>query len=478
MTHRFDAKVTIVPLGDPDASGAPAFSRFDADGGADASADAGANADANAGADADADAGADAGASRTRATTRTPRPLRRSPRRTTCALAYEQGDGTATTPHGEPFAFESLAWAADGNVAWLPHELLANTHPFQFQTTLFPSVSVVDLQARAEVQTNPNDPNGVVAGRKNLFAAINILDGTGNTSILSQPCAAVMHPNGDVAYVLACASEDLLVFDVNAGIAIDLIRGLPGDHPVGIAMDDAGQRVFVLDDESADPADGGAPLRSKSLTVIDIAGGSLVAHAKVVGGPFALVAKDPVDGAMREGLRAFTRANSTKGTLATTGNFWMSCNGCHLDGFVTANTMFFEHMAPADPTKDALIGHTGLRDFFSKSPAPNAPADSPFDPHDALVAFEEMAASRRIAPERSATGRSDPSNPSSARRRSRSRSRRSSRATCRSARRGSCRARRSIRRPRATTRRGAASVTPPSTRPGRRARTRTPRSTR
>ena len=130
---------------------------------------------------------------------------------------------------------------------WLPQELLAKTHPFEFQETLFPSVDVVDLSTRAEVQTNPNDPNGVIAGRKNLFDAINLLEPTGNPVVLSQPCAAALHPAGLVGYALACASEDLIVFDLTSGTAIDLLRNLPGDHPVGLGLDeDVGQRLFVV----------------------------------------------------------------------------------------------------------------------------------------------------------------------------------------------------------------------------------------
>jgi len=73
-------------------------------------------------------------------------------------LALEPAQSDDTQPNGAPFAFDALAWAADGNVVWAPHELLANHHPFQFQRTLFPAVSVVDLSARVEVVTDPNDP--------------------------------------------------------------------------------------------------------------------------------------------------------------------------------------------------------------------------------------------------------------------------------------------------------------------------------
>ena len=102
------------------------------------------------------------------------------------------------------------------------------------------------------MQTDPNNPLGVIAGRKLLFGAIDIPDAEGNTSILSEPCAAAMHPNGNVAYAVACASEDFLIFDLTAGIAVHLLRNQPGpatplgDHPVGLALDVPGERAFVL----------------------------------------------------------------------------------------------------------------------------------------------------------------------------------------------------------------------------------------
>jgi YVTN family beta-propeller protein len=291
-------------------------------------------------------------------------------------LADEPASDDPKTPHGKPFAFESLAWAADGDTAWLPHELLAPTRPFQFQTTLFPAVSVVDLGAfRAEVTTNPYDPSGIIAGRKNLFDAINVLDTTGTPQVISQPCAAALHPSGSVGWVLACASEDLVVFDAATGIATDLVRDLPGDHPFGLALDDTAQRLFVISDQS------------HTLLVFDTADGSPVAHTTRRGDPIPLAARDPVDPALRLGLTLFFRANSGKGALATTANDWMACAGCHLDGLVSTNAFFFEALRPADPTKDAQIGHLGLTDVFATAPTPDDPA---FDPHDLLVALRDQ----------------------------------------------------------------------------------------
>jgi predicted CXXCH cytochrome family protein len=301
------------------------------------------------------------------------------------ALADEPFSDPAT-PNGKPFGFESLALTADGHRAWVPHELLAPTHPFVFNQTLFPAISVVDLVGRSEVQTNPNDPAGAISGRKNLFNAIAANDPDGQRAVFSQICAAALHPNGIVAWAIACASEDLLTFSVPAGQLVNTVRSPGGEkcnHPTGLTLDDTGQRLFVLCDQS------------HTLLTFDTANGSPVGHLTLLGSPLSLVASDPVDPELRAGLTLFFRANSSKGTMATTGHNWMSCGGCHLDGFTSNNLRLFESLAPHDPQYDAEMGHgfcgpsaagpcIRLGDHFSTAPTPASPT---FDPHDVLVAL-------------------------------------------------------------------------------------------
>jgi YVTN family beta-propeller protein len=288
-----------------------------------------------------------------------------------------------TVPQGKPFAFDSVAWTVDGNTMWVPHELLAPTHPFQFTETLFPAISVIDFSGRGqEVETDPNDPAGVIAGRKLLFGAITLLDETANVAIVSQPCAVAMHPNGVAAYALACASDDFLTFDLTQGIATAIVRNLPGAHPVGLALDATGARAFVLSDQS------------QTLLTLDLAGGSLLGEASVIDGPLKVVAKDPVDPDLRAGLTAFFSADSSAGSLTTTGNNWISCGGCHLDGFGSPTLRLFESSLVVDEAVNAQIGHTGLVDLFSTAPTFGTPS---FNPHDVLVALEEQGG---LAPDR------------------------------------------------------------------------------
>jgi hypothetical protein len=315
-------------------------------------------------------------------------------------LADQPAAEPLTTPQGRPFSFDGVGWTVDGNTMWVPHELLAPTHPFSFTKTLFPAISVIDFSGPGqEVETDPNDPNGVIAGRKLLFGAINLLDETGNVVIVSDPCAVVMHPNGLAAYALACASDDFLTFDLTQGIAVSILRNLPGAHPVGMALDATGARAFVLSDQS------------KTLVTLDLAGGSLIGGASVLDGPLTVVQKDTVDPDLRAGLTAFFSADSSAGSLTTTGNDWMSCAGCHLDGFGSPTLRLFESSQVVDEAVNAQIGHTGLADLFSTAPTPTSPA---FNPHDVLVALEEQGG---LAPDRTGqdrTGAIDASAPTDA----------------------------------------------------------------
>ncbi len=312
----------------------------------------------------------------------------------TVKLADEPPNADPSVPQGRPFAFESLAFGPDGSTAWVPHQLLASRQPIQFQTTLFPAISVVDLSVvRAEVANDPATAPEVFGGRKLLFGAINLLDATGAASIVSQPCATALHPNGLVAYAVACGSEDLVTFDLGSGTAVDLLRNLPGDHPVGATLDDTGARLFVLSDQS------------QTVVTVDLAGGNPLGRPSLLGEPIKVAARDPLDPELREGLKLFFRANSAKGDLAATGSSWMSCGGCHLDGFVTTNLAFFEALHPVDAKVNAQIGHVGLKDLFSTAPTATEAA---FDPHDVLVAFLEQGG---LAPDRTGARRDGAINP-------------------------------------------------------------------
>lgn len=302
-------------------------------------------------------------------------------------------------PNGKPTGLEGLAVTPDGAYAWVAHELLSTTHPFVFNETIFPTVSVVDLNHRVEAQSNPNSND--TSGRKNLFGAIEIQDDDGQPDVFSQPCSVAMHPNGQIAWVLMCGSQDLVAFTVIHGVATYVQRDLPCDHPAGLTLDATGARAFVMCDQS------------KQLVTFDTDGGNPVGHLTQLGSPLT-VAVDTVakaDPQLRAGRTLFYQANSFKGALATTGNDWMSCSACHLDGFGTTNERLFETLLPnANAALDARIGHVGLSEDFSTT---TEVGTASFDPHDILVALLDQGG---LAPDRRGadrTGQVDPSNPPS-----------------------------------------------------------------
>jgi hypothetical protein len=315
------------------------------------------------------------------------------------SLADEPFSGIAV-PNGKPTGFEGIAIATDGAFAWAPHELLSTTHPFVFNETVFPAISVVDLNHRVEAQTDPNSND--TGGRKNLFAAIDIQDDDGQPDVFSQPCAVAMHPNGEMAWALMCGSQDLLGFTVVHGTASYAQRNLPCDHPSGLTLDATGARAFVMCDQS------------KQLVTFDTAAGSPVGRLTQIGSPLT-VAADTVaknDPQLRQGLTLFYQANSSKGALATTGNDWMSCSACHLDGFGSTNLRLFEALLPKpNEALDATIGHVGLKDEFSTT---IQVGQASFEPHDVLVALLDQGG---LAPDRrgaNRTGQVDPNAPPSA----------------------------------------------------------------
>jgi YVTN family beta-propeller protein len=300
-------------------------------------------------------------------------------------------------PNGKPIGFEAPAVSADGEYLWAPHELLATTHPFVFNQTVFPAISVVDLAARVEQANDPNSADFV--GRKNLFAAISLTDPDGQPSVFSQPCAVAFHSNNHTAWALMCGSQDVVTFSVEHGNATAAVRGLPCDHPSGMTLDAAGTRLFVMCDQS------------KQLVTLDTAGGSPVGQTQLIGTSVG-VAVDSIkahDPQLRAGLTLFYQAASAKGSLATTGNNWLSCSACHLDGFGSTNQRLFEALLPPpNPAYDAEIGHIGLVDNFSTAIQVGAPS---FNPHDILVALLDQGG---LAPDRtgvSRVGQVDPNAP-------------------------------------------------------------------
>ena len=66
-------------------------------------------------------------------------------------------------------------------------------------------------------------------------------------------------------------------------VCCHFLRNLAGDHPVGMALDDTGARLFVVSDQS------------HTLATYDTAGGLLTGHTTAYGEAIPLVQNDPLE---------------------------------------------------------------------------------------------------------------------------------------------------------------------------------------
>lgn len=280
----------------------------------------------------------------------------------TIALAHHE-DPVQTVSQGVPRLLDQIAVSPDEAEAWLPHVLWNFDHLFQFQSTVFPAVSVLSLEAGGEHEAEEH--------RKQLFLQINILEDGNRTRIVSNPTEAVFSEDGRRVYVTAAASEDLLVFDRSRGASVNknqaerrsrrqgkieqggakvvqIYRHLPGDNPRGVVTN--GQDIYVQNAMSLD------------ISHLDAGEPGPFATVGVVEEQFArLVARDPVAPQTRRGLRLFHSGNTDDfPDTPMAGDFWMSCQSCHVDGFNFTNTYLLRD-TPLDKFAQAIPGHLNMK---------------------------------------------------------------------------------------------------------------------
>jgi YVTN family beta-propeller protein len=250
---------------------------------------------------------------------------------------------------GIPNTLEQLVISPDGKKAWIPHLLTNIDTPIHFEETIFPAVSVIDLEKEEEI----------VNERKELFEEINISDSQNNTMIVSNPYDVAFHPDGSKAYVVMSGSEDLVVFDLNrGGNATQILRRISGNNPRGIVISNDGETIFIHNAMSHD------------LARIESGGESAYARAKMAGVPLPLISIDPLSPLVREGKTMFYSGNSEEFAADITGNNWMSCASCHSDGDINGLTLMTpkgQRNVPSNvvTTKTGLFMWDGSRDDFT-----------------------------------------------------------------------------------------------------------------
>ncbi|WP_233353246.1 cytochrome D1 domain-containing protein [Photobacterium chitinilyticum] len=279
-------------------------------------------------------------------------------------LADSESDPVKTNPQGKPRLLDNIAISPDGRQAWLPHVLWSFGHDFQFQSTVFPTVSLVDLE--------PGNEQEIIDERKQLFKQINIIESGNKIRIVSNPHDAVFTDDGKKIIFTLAGSEDLMVFDLSrqgkknkkrhrrkkfqGGVkATQIYRNVPGDNPRGLLV--TGRELYVQNAMSLD------------IAKFDTGAVGPFAKVKLTQGHFAdLVKADPLPKQLRQGKTLFNSANMADSPdFPMAGDFWMSCNSCHLDGFNFTNRQLMED-GKKDRFSNALTGHVDVRKMIAGDP--------------------------------------------------------------------------------------------------------------
>ncbi|MFX3624985.1 MAG: cytochrome D1 domain-containing protein [Ectobacillus sp.] len=250
---------------------------------------------------------------------------------------------------GIPNTLEQFVIAPDGKTAWVPHLLTNIDTPIHFEETIFPAISVIDLEKDEEITEQ----------RKELFEEMNVKDSKNATIIMSNPYDVAFDAKGTKAFVIMSGSEDLVVFDLTrGGNASQVVRRIPGDNPRGIVFFKKKNELLVHNAMSHD------------LAVLQVPREGSYAKVKLTDQKAKLIENDPLPALVREGKKIFYSGNSDEYAAPITGNNWMSCASCHSDGDINSLTL----TTPKGPrnvpsnvltTKTGLFMWDGSRDDFT-----------------------------------------------------------------------------------------------------------------
>lgn len=227
--------------------------------------------------------------------------------KTEIALAPSPDLADRKKSQGIANTLEQIRISPDGSLAWVSHLLTNTDTPIQFEEVVFPAVSVIDTREDRELPKQ----------RKQLFEQINVLDNFGKAMIVSNPSDIAFAPDVSKAYVLMSGSEDIVVFDLKrGGNATQIVRHVPGDWPIGMALADGGKKLYVHNGNTHD--------------VVSVSTGLPDGDARAERTSLKLIAADPLSPEERLGKTLFMSANSDE--YPVTGTFWMSCISCHAGG--------------------------------------------------------------------------------------------------------------------------------------------------
>lgn len=189
----------------------------------------------------------------------------------------------------------TLTISADGAHAWVPQTRSnASNEALLFDTTVFPVVSSIDLQARQHLQS------------ERIFLDI-------SDTPVNMPFDTAV--SGNHLFVLNAGSNDLSVIDLDDDRALAHIE--VGDHPRGMALDEARGKLYVNNTLAG------------AVSVIDLNNLEVTGEIPVT--------TLPLSTAILNGKKLFHSSDRTD--LAR--DQWISCATCHFEGEMDGRTWFF-----------------------------------------------------------------------------------------------------------------------------------------
>lgn len=196
---------------------------------------------------------------------------------------------------------------------YAPHTRLNLTNlARQFDTTVFPTVASIDLEA-----------NSVVRRESLSLDSVDMPVG--------MPLAVAIDARRNRLYSANAASDDVSIVDLASGIGVGHLD--VGQRPRDIAIAPDSSTVYTLDQHGG------------TITVLD------AEHMKVAA--TLTYARDPRPASIRQGERLFT--TSRPSTIAR--DRWISCATCHLDGGADGQTWLGTENGPRNtPTLRGLAG--------------------------------------------------------------------------------------------------------------------------
>jgi YVTN family beta-propeller protein len=206
---------------------------------------------------------------------------------------------------------QSIVLSPDGQLAYIPHTR-SNTsnHALTFDTTVFPLVSIIDL-----------DTNQHLLGQQ---LDLGTLDPPG----VGLPFDAAVTPDNDELWVLNAASNDITVVNLNTRQRVAHIE--VSDNPRGIVLSPDGGTAYVNNTLAG------------SVSVIDTTAYTVT---NVI-----TTTQIPLPPLLLSGKQLFHSSDDPRMSNAQ----WIACNTCHFDGEHDGRTWTFGFSGPRNTT--SLLG--------------------------------------------------------------------------------------------------------------------------